>query len=217
LPITGGASGSPVIDSNGRVVAIASGGNVMSLDGKRIPNAALVNYAQRADALADLLAGEAKARIEADQSYWTQKTSVFKRGVDVIIPFILNKVGPGGASKAVLVQEYDSSATPERVVENTNSNGETTSFRARMFPVSLKSDSKHVFVAYAKNTDPIAGMLLAVDGQVVVRADISGEQFVAYFSYSAPAFEQSATLVVATPENASSYIVRDYVWETATP
>jgi len=50
----------------------------------------------------------------------------------------------------------------------------------------------------------------------VVRADGNGDQF-AYFAYSAPTVEQSVSLVVATPNNDSSFIVRDYVWKTATP
>jgi pSer/pThr/pTyr-binding forkhead associated (FHA) protein len=56
LPITGGASGSPMIDERGIVIGLLSAENAMisPLIG-RAPSAALVNYGQRADALYPLL------------------------------------------------------------------------------------------------------------------------------------------------------------------
>jgi hypothetical protein len=60
LPVTGGASGSPIINERGDVVAILSAQNaVMSPFAGRTPSAALVNYGQRVDVLAPLLSGEA--------------------------------------------------------------------------------------------------------------------------------------------------------------
>lgn len=56
LPATGGASGSPIFNGRGEVVALLSGGNVVpSGDGQRAPNAAMVNFAQRVDLLEPLL------------------------------------------------------------------------------------------------------------------------------------------------------------------
>lgn len=57
LPATGGASGSPIFNRNGQVVAVLSGGNIIAAgDGERAPSAALVNFAQRVDLLEPLLA-----------------------------------------------------------------------------------------------------------------------------------------------------------------
>lgn len=55
LPATGGASGSAVINKDGFVVAVLSGGTVMATETGRAPSAVLLNYAQRADLIAGAL------------------------------------------------------------------------------------------------------------------------------------------------------------------
>jgi len=60
LPATGGASGSPILDDQGRVVAVLSAGNMsLSPFGSRSPSAVLVNFAQRADLVRELVDGTA--------------------------------------------------------------------------------------------------------------------------------------------------------------
>jgi hypothetical protein len=64
LGATGGASGSPIFDSEGDVIGILSAGNnngAISFDGKRVhraPSAAMINFGQRIDLLEKLLEGE---------------------------------------------------------------------------------------------------------------------------------------------------------------
>jgi V8-like Glu-specific endopeptidase len=59
----GGASGSPIFNPEGKIVAVLSGGNLFAgvtktsngIDIKRVGNAAMINFAQRADLIDDLL------------------------------------------------------------------------------------------------------------------------------------------------------------------
>jgi S1-C subfamily serine protease len=64
LGATGGASGSPIFNADGKVVGILSAGNIIGqvqIDGNgdtqviRAPSAAMINFAQRVDLLNDLL------------------------------------------------------------------------------------------------------------------------------------------------------------------
>jgi hypothetical protein len=100
VPVAGGVSGSPLIDSSGMVIGVVSGGNTAkalrevaqkvaegdAAEGKdkekstesfRIPNAAMINFAQRADLLDDLRNGAAEDELVADQAYWELATRKF--------------------------------------------------------------------------------------------------------------------------------------------
>ena len=214
LPITGGASGSPVIDSNGKVIALASAGNLFSLGGMRVPNAALVNYAQRVDVLNDLLAGTADAHLQADHAYWTKQTATFKRGVDVILPLILDATKPGPSSRATLAGEYKSSATAGTVTTNTDPDGTKSSMRIRFFSASLRASSQHVFVAYAQKSAPVPLMAVVANGKILVKREVTDKQY-NFVTYTAPPGGQSIEIAVATPDDDTTYLVRDYVWDGA--
>jgi hypothetical protein len=58
LPATGGASGSPIINKKGEVIALLNAGNILGVNdyGVRIPHAVSINYGQRVDLLTPLLA-----------------------------------------------------------------------------------------------------------------------------------------------------------------
>ena len=85
VPVTGGASGSPLMDPSGKVIGIVNGGNTTvfkdpqeSVNAKvRLPNAALINFAQRVDLLEDLANGTAETQLEKEQAYWRKTAERF--------------------------------------------------------------------------------------------------------------------------------------------
>ena len=85
LPSAGGASGSPIFNRDGQVIALLSGGNnISNKEAGRIPNAALVNFAQRVDLLRDLIEGRAKDELDADRRLWADGVARWSRPPDSI-------------------------------------------------------------------------------------------------------------------------------------
>ena len=87
LPGTGGASGSPILDADGQVVAIYNAANfAQALDPQRaegitrIPSAVLVNYGQRADLIRELLDGTAEGAQAARTPEWSEAIQRFRSG-----------------------------------------------------------------------------------------------------------------------------------------
>ncbi|MGZ5940383.1 MAG: S1 family peptidase [Rhizomicrobium sp.] len=84
LPSAGGASGSPIFDQHGQVIALLSGGNNITSKDGRIPNAALVNFAQRVDLLRDLANGKADSQLDGDKRMWAEAVARWSRSPDSI-------------------------------------------------------------------------------------------------------------------------------------
>ncbi|REJ69104.1 MAG: hypothetical protein DWQ31_05705 [Planctomycetota bacterium] len=72
LPAAGGASGSPVIDSRGEVVAVLNAGTVIGFSGSgaRITSGANINFAQRVDLVQELLDDTAKSAQAERTARW---------------------------------------------------------------------------------------------------------------------------------------------------
>jgi len=93
VPVTGGASGSPLIDPSGKVIGIVNGGNTTVFKDKteamnakiRLPSAALINFAQRADLLKHLADNEAGEALAEDQVYWNARSEEFDDYFDVAV------------------------------------------------------------------------------------------------------------------------------------
>jgi hypothetical protein len=83
VPVAGGVSGSPLIDGSGKVIGLVTGGNTTGVtdaasgDAARISNAALINFAARADLLDALRAGKDKDQLASEQSYWQEASTNF--------------------------------------------------------------------------------------------------------------------------------------------
>jgi hypothetical protein len=150
LPITGGSSGSPMVAPNGKLVALNNAMNALSgLRGARIPNAALINYAQRADLLLDLMSGQADKELADDRVYWAKQTANFKRGFDFLVPQILVESKPANDATPILISQAKFTLDPAEQVKNRDNNGREVVRRQKKQVVSLKAGQDHVFIAYA--------------------------------------------------------------------
>lgn len=97
LRTAGGASGSPVFNLNGEVVAVHNAGNYKFLGGERISQGT-TNAGQRVDVLKELLEGKAEAQMLIRNKIWrAQFATAWKRGhdVDQILRILAFKHVPG--------------------------------------------------------------------------------------------------------------------------
>ncbi|MFT7620384.1 MAG: hypothetical protein ACI97A_004041, partial [Planctomycetota bacterium] len=97
LRTAGGASGSPVFNLNGEVVAVHNAGNYKFLGGERISQGT-TNAGQRVDVLRELIDGKADSLMVGRSSVWRlQFAKAWKRGhdVDQVLRILAFKHVPG--------------------------------------------------------------------------------------------------------------------------
>src|SRR5690606_28555022 len=87
---TGGASGSPMINAEGEVVAVLSAVNFIFLNNGeiRIPSGASINFAQRADLVEELVEGTAADRLPTYEAQWREALQLFT-GFRSVLPDLL--------------------------------------------------------------------------------------------------------------------------------
>lgn len=87
LPVQGGASGSPLLDQRGQVVGVVSGGNLVEINpqGTRVSTGIGVNFAQRADLVRELLAGDADTLTADREAMWQRRLKRYQTEVDMVL------------------------------------------------------------------------------------------------------------------------------------
>jgi hypothetical protein len=164
LPATGGASGSPVIDVRGEVIAVLSGINVVMLNPEtRTPSAAGVNFAQRADLVRELMDGSAERRSAARDAIWQEGIASFGDPMQKIPQAIL----------AMWRQQLGADAPPpERVFTEAGAltDKPEPGFVAKLFPGNIATPGRYLVTAVSRTRQNLI-LLVTRRGSVVARSD----------------------------------------------
>jgi hypothetical protein len=212
IPVTGGNSGSPMVNAGGKLVGLLNAGNVLRYgkDG-RMPNAAVVNYGQRADLVRELVDGTAEANLAAERAYWARQAEIFYRGRDLIVKDILAKARPANLpiQNGNEAPAYEKSATmsPADAGKVQTLRGERVT-RQQVHKFQLKAKVPGVFVAYADDRRPIQ-LYLIVNGNPV-RQDVSGTWYPS-IRYTMQQ-DTDAEVYVVSDDLDVRYTLLQYVW-----
>lgn len=155
VPVTGGASGSPLIDTSGKVIGIVNGGNTNVIDGTgdagklRMSNAVQINYAQRVDLLSELETGGARKVADTDRAYWDKMAKQFDSMFDVAL----------AAFKDLAASRYKVGEGKEAVVGDgvlDPGDGKAIKLVQQTFTVDAVPGQIYGFIANAESGVPIA-------------------------------------------------------------
>lgn len=220
VPVAGGASGSPIVDASGHVVALVSSGNLFSLGSHqpRMPNAVMINYAQRVDMLKELLNGHLAQDFAADQKYWAKKFAVFPSDIAIIDQFIASKVmdaNKGHSPNMVLVREKTASLGQDTRVR-TASGGFQRQFQ---FPLASAAGTEYVLIAYAHNRSPL--QMWVYDGAKLLThagtpTDMPSPTFVPWLRYKSPGNARLSIWLIAPRDQDMTYTFQVFRLETKT-
>lgn len=206
---TVGTSGSPIISSAGRVVALHNRSSYVALpDGRQVPSGALINYAQRIDLLQDLISGEADKKLEGEKAYWGNQTSNLKRGFDAISKAVLDSLKPSPAATAEVASEEESTFEEEDRTKVSDKDKREVVRRRQMQEAEVKAGEQHVFLVYGQERVNLA-LYLFVDGQAVQQ--VESNSWFPVISYTATK-DATVELHVTGPDDDVTYKFVDYVW-----
>jgi len=167
LPSTGGQSGSPIVGASGRVIALLNSGNSFMVNGRRIPNAAQVNYGQRADLLRELMDGSAEQKLAEAREHWKAVSENFAPGKDVFPANILNESRPADGVRPRLFAEVTrklNAKAGKRLAEK----NDDFYVNFSEIPLKLAPGADYTFLALAEGGS--TRIDLYVDGKLATKA-----------------------------------------------
>ena len=214
VPSAGGASGSPLVGPNGKIVALNNAGTYVFVkignETQRISSSVLINYGQRADWLTDLRDGRADQALDADMPYWKQQTAAFKRGIDVLVPIVVADMKPksGGTPVQHNKQKVTFTASDRYEVAGTAGQDKTVK-RQKIHSVKLTAGKLNSFLAYAENQAAIQ-MYLVIDGKIVQSDE--RQVFVPRVNYTASS-DTTADIYIVGPDADVTYTLFQYDWD----
>jgi len=155
LPVQGGASGSPLLDSRGQVIGVVSGGNLVEInaEGVRVPTGTGVNFAQRADLVRELLSGDAALSTTAREAHWQRRLKRYQNEVDLAL--------------ADWVGAHGRTALPAPLTQFEGRSAENSRFDMPAFvqPYTLPKAGWYLFLATSKNRENIDMMVVEETGR----------------------------------------------------
>lgn len=169
LPVQGGASGSPLLDRRGQVVGVVSGGNLVEINpqGTRVPTGIGVNFAQRADLVREVLAGDAETRTTEREALWQRRLKRYQNEVDVALADWVGSHGVAAVPPAV-------AQVDGRVAENPRYD-----MPAFVHAFSVPKAGWYLFLATSRERENIDMMLIedTAKGPKLVGLDTSPDHY----------------------------------------
>lgn len=159
----GGSSGSAMLNTEGEVIGLHNSGNYifLQIDGRneRVPSAGNINYGQRADLLAELIDGTAKARLDnVYRPMWQAAEKRFSKSAEQVLKDQITNLGyeVGGADK---VTEF---ATLEGIMEAPDAS--LDGMRAVSFNLDPPVGHAYLFLASSEDQRNIGLAIFQQDG-----------------------------------------------------
>jgi hypothetical protein len=213
LPITGGSSGSPMVGPSGKIVAFNNAESALHVSTSivwtgRIPSAALINYAQRADLILDLLADSGSCQLDQERTYWAKQTESFKRGFDVVVPAILAHLKTKDGMTAELASQAKFTLGSGDQIKLRNTKGEEVPARQHKQMVKVDAGKPYVFIGYAEGAAKIS-LYLFVGDKLVAKDE--GDDWHPFISYT-PAQDGTIEIDVLGPDKDLTYTFLQYSW-----
>jgi hypothetical protein len=161
LPLTGGASGSPLFSAEGKVIGIISAINTAKTISGRYANPADINFAQGIDFLYDLLEETADEKLEDYIAYWTKNFKQFHQGLE-------------GSSKAVVeaVQQAHHLGAPNYSGHLKGSlSFQSQRQKKRSATRSIKAEGAGLHLVVAKSIDKRLKLTVSRNGRIFPQYD----------------------------------------------
>lgn len=158
IPATGGASGSPMVNKDGRVVGLISGINIVtSGTGARAPNAAAINFAQRADLLREAEKGIDSNVAERRMISWEEGFATFDDPVS-LVPRNLYRQWLAGNQETTATEIFSKAGILESTEEQ---NLYAARFRSlvgqagRYLILAISPSRKDIDITIARGSEPV--------------------------------------------------------------
>ncbi len=161
LPTFKGASGSPIINGKGEVVAILSGGHVVETAEGIASNAVMRNFGQRIDLLMPLLGETSSFNLADEESRWSLVAERFNNHRNSVIEDTKEHLATkAGGGSVVEVATFDGSLTAAGVEDN--------GFQRFIdHQVPVEKGGRYAFLVYGSEGAPLS-LIVYRDGETPV-------------------------------------------------